>query len=128
MARNKTLIPLVAALVIVVVCAAAGVWVAQSRDAWFVRTMLDRAVPWQQPDICYAPTPDAESYFQIYDDAAGAYENYVYEIKAEDAEGAARRVVLVSFGTMLDENKPYVKMRVKGSSVCAWEYADAPGD
>ena len=69
MARNKTLIPLVAALVIVVVCTAAGAWVAQSRDAWFVRTMLDRAAPWQQPGICYAPTPDAESYFQIYDDA-----------------------------------------------------------
>lgn len=45
MARNKTLIPLVAALVIVVVCTAAGAWVAQSRDAWFVRTMLDRAAP-----------------------------------------------------------------------------------
>lgn len=112
MARNKTLIPLVAALVIVVVCTAAGAWIAQSRDAWFVRTMLDRAAPWQQPDICYAPTPDAESYFQIYD----------------DAEGTARRVVLVSFGTMLDENKPYVKMSVKGSNVCAWEYVDTPGN
>ena len=105
MAHSKTLISLVVALAVVVVCTAAGAWVAQSRDAWFVKTIIDRATPWQQPDICYAQTPDAESYFQVYDDAAGAYENYVYEIQAEDAEGTAQRVMLVSFGTMLDERQ-----------------------
>ena len=123
MTRSKTLVSLIVALAVVVVCTAAGAWVAQSRDAWFVKTIIDRATPWQQPDICYAQTPDAESYFQVYDDAAGAYEN-----QAEDAEGAARRVILVSFGTMLDEDKPYIKMSVKDSSACTWEYADSPGD
>lgn len=127
MTRNKTLVSLIVALAVVAVCGAAGVWVAQSRDAWLVKSMVDRVAPWQQPDICYAQTPDAESYFQAYDDAAGAYKNYVYEMQASDIDGNERRVVLVSFGTMLDESKPFIKMSVKGSSVHAWEYVDAPG-
>ena len=128
MTHSKTLVPFIAALAVVAACTTAGAWVAQSRDAWFVKTIIDRATHWQEPDICYAQTPDAESYFQVYDDAAGSYENYVYEIQAEDAEGTARRVILVSFGTMLDEDKPYIEMSVKGSSACTWEYADSPGD
>lgn len=114
------------AVALAVVCAAGAAWVAQSRDAWFVKSIVDRVVPWSAPMTLYAETPAADGYFHSYDDAAGAYENYVYELTAYDADGGQRRVVLVSFGTMLDESKPYIQMVAKGSSVRAWEYGEAP--
>lgn len=124
MRSKKALVSFVAVLAITTACVAASCWVVQSRDAWLVKSVIDRTAPWEAPAVSYAQTPDAESYFQAYDDASGAYKNYVYEIKLENSNGTAQRVVLVSFGTMLDESKPFIKMNVKGSSVCAWEYAE----
>lgn len=124
MHSKKALVSSVAALAIATVCAAAFCWVVQSRDAWLVKSVIDRAAPWEVPTVSYAQTPEAESYFQAYNDASGAYKNYVYEIQLENSSETAQRVVLVSFGTMLDESKPFIKMSVKGSSVCAWEYAE----
>lgn len=124
MHSKKALVSSVAALVIATACAAAFCWVVQSRDAWLVKSVIDRAAPWEAPTVSYAQTPEAESYFQSYNDASGAYKNYVYEIQLENSSETAQRVVLVSFGTMLDESKPFIKMSVKGSSVCAWEYAE----
>ncbi|MDO5042027.1 MAG: hypothetical protein Q4D92_00760 [Slackia sp.] len=126
MSRNKTLGVVAAVLAAAVVFVAAVAWIVQDRDAWLAKSMLDRMAPWEQPAVCYAQTPDSESYFETYDDATGAYKNYVYEIHAIDADGTERNAVLVSFGTMLDENEPFIKMDVKGTSVQAWEYAEAP--
>ncbi|MDO4443260.1 MAG: hypothetical protein Q4B69_05230 [Slackia sp.] len=98
-------------------------WMANSRDAWFVKSLVDRVAPWESTAICYAQAPDAHDYFDAYDDAAGAYENYVYEVDAVDARGMHRRVVLVSFGTML-ENEGCIEMTVNGTSAHTWEYID----
>ena len=125
MARCKSAVPVVIAVAVVVACIAGSAWIVQSRDAWLAKSIADRIVPWNVPTVLYAETPDAQSYFQVYDDATGAYENYVYEIKAHDVDGDERRVVLVSFGTMLDETEPFLVMTAKGASVQAWEYAES---
>ena len=46
-------------------------------------------------------------------------------VQSRDADGDERRVVLVSFGTMLDETEPFLVMTAKGTSVQAWEYAES---
>lgn len=125
MVRGKAVVPAAIAVAIVAVCVAASAWIVQSRDAWLVKSVVDRIAPWNAPAVLYAETPDAQSYFQVYDDATGAYENYVYEVWAQDAEGNERRVVLVSFGTMLDETEPFLAMVAMGSSVHTWEYAES---
>lgn len=117
----------VAAIVAVVLTIAAGSWwVANSRDAWLVKSLFDRVMPWEKAEVCYAEVPDADGYFDAYADATGAYENYVYEIDAVDPSGVHRRVVLVSFGTML-EHEGFIAMTVRGTSVYTWEYVDDSG-
>lgn len=125
MPRNKTAVSIIIALAVVAACAAGSAQIAHSRDAWLVKSMVDRIAPWEQQAVLYAETPDAQSYFHTYDDAAGDYQNYVYEVDATQADGTERRVTLVSFGTMLDEEEPFIKMVVKGSSVQTWEYAES---
>lgn len=125
MIRGKTAAAIAVAAAIVAVCVVGSAWIVQSRDAWLVKSVVDRIAPWSAPAVLYAETPDAQSYFQVYDDATGAYENYVYEVQAHDAEGNERRVVLVSFGTMLDETEPFLAMVAKGSSIQTWEYAES---
>lgn len=99
-------------------------WISFDRDAWLAKSVVDRLAPWEHPETCYAATPDSESYFQSYKDASGAYDNYVYEIEALDANGATHRAVLVSFGAMLEEGRPFLAISVKGTSAYVWEYAD----
>lgn len=99
-------------------------FVATDRNAWLVKSMIDRVAPWSAPVTCYAASPDPRDYFDAYDDAAGAYVNYVYEIDAVDAAGGMHRAVLVSFGTMLD-GEGVIEMNVSGTSVHTWEYVDA---
>ncbi|MDO4589786.1 MAG: hypothetical protein Q4B35_00095 [Slackia sp.] len=120
--RNRLFVS--AAIVAVVLAGAAGSWwITSSRDAWLVKSLIDRVAPWEQTEICYAKAPASTAYFDTYADATGAYENYVYEIDAVDASGAHRRVVLVSFGTML-ENEGFIAMTVRATSAHAWEYID----
>ena len=112
----------------VVAAIALGIfWISFDRDAWLAKSVIDRLAPWERPVTCYAATPDSESYFQSYKDASGAYDNYVYEIEALDANGATHRAVLVSFGATLEEGRPFLAISVKGTSACVWEYADEDG-
>lgn len=51
---KKALVFSVAALAVATACAATFCWIVQSRDAWLVKSVIDRAAPWEVPTVSYA--------------------------------------------------------------------------
>lgn len=110
------------AAIAIVAAVTAGIGNASGIEAWFIQGTIDRVNPLTVQATAYARMPDSDAYFDSYTDASGNGENYVYEIRVYDENGADHTVNLVSFGDKLDDEADgYLKLTVKGSYVRRWK-------
>lgn len=94
---------------------------------WFAQSQLDRVNPFVKEATVWAAAPAADDHVDTYDDATGAYVNYVYELTGTEADGSEHPVYLISFGGEFDDapaGTP-LRLKVKGRWVRSYAVADA---
>lgn len=79
-----------------------------------LRSVADRMLPYPETTM-WAAAPAAGSHVESYADATGAGENYVYLVRAADAEGNVRELQLIFFGRE-SEGEGWLEVEARGGS------------
>lgn len=95
---------------------------------WFVRSQLDRVNPLVGETTVWAPAPAPDDHVDAYDDATGAYVNYVYELAGTEADGRAHAVYLISFGEEFDDAPAGTTLRIRAKGCWVQSYAVTDAD
>lgn len=93
----------IVAAVLAAALVGAWVYVQTSPSMLFPRMMIDRFSPLSQTRTVWAAAPDPDGFASSYEDATGAYDNYLYLMEAVDERGEPCEVGLISFNGKLEE-------------------------
>lgn len=120
--------PLATALLVGLVVAG-GVALADAGWGAALRSVADRILPYPEVTM-WAPAPVTASHVETYADATGAGTNYVYLVRAADADGAVRELQLIFFGAP-SSGEGWLAIEARGGSGVHYQTCsakDVPAD
>lgn len=113
-----------AVAVVAAVLVAAWVFVQTSPSMLLPRMLIDRFNPLAPARTVYVAVPDAEDYAGSYEDATGAYDNYIYVVEGATEAGEPCELGLISFNGPL-KAEGYLKVAAKGFAAERYAPVDA---